>query len=164
VPRDRPAPPPFEPDWLERSLSRYLTAGLVFMAILVAGFGAYRAREPGLRADARRQQEVTYVQLGSKLFAGNCASCHGKNGVGADSPRLNAREFLSSTSDDQMRLIIAGGVSGTEMSTWSIDLGGTLTDQQISQIIAYMRAWEPDAPSVPDWRHGATTHEGAPGS
>ena len=162
MPRDRPLPPPFEPEWLERSLNRYLATGLVFMVVLVSGFGVYKAREPRLRADAKRQQQVAYVNLGTKLFAENCASCHGSNGVGAEAPRLNAREFLTTTSDDQMRLIISGGVSGTSMPTWSIDLGGTLTDEQISQVIAYIRAWEPSAPSVPDWRQGATTSEGAP--
>ena len=40
------------------------------------------------------------------------------------------------------------------MPTWSIDLGGSLTDQQIEQIVTYMRSWEPTAPSVPDWRAG----------
>jgi mono/diheme cytochrome c family protein len=160
VPRDRPIPPPFEPEWLERSLNRFLAAGLVFMTVLVAGFGVYRAREPTLRATARREQLVTYVTLGAKLYADNCASCHGKDGVGADGPRLNAREFLTETSDDQMRLLIAGGVSGTAMPTWSIDLGGTLTDQQIRQVITYIRTWERDAPSVPDWRQGDTTQGG----
>ena len=162
MPVERPAPEPFEPSWLERSLNRHLAAGLVFMAVLVVGFGVYRAREPHLRSTARREQQVTYVKLGRALFADNCASCHGKNGIGGDSPRLNAREFLTSTTDDQMRLIVAGGIAGTEMPTWSIDYGGTLTDQQISQIVTYMRAWEPHAESAPDWREGATTHEGAP--
>ena len=40
------------------------------------------------------------------------------------------------------------------MPTWSIDMGGSLTDQQIEQIVTYMRSWEPTAPSVPDWRAG----------
>ena len=47
-----PTPPPFEPAALERSLDRYLTSGLVFMVVLIAGFVAYRVREPTLRADA----------------------------------------------------------------------------------------------------------------
>ena len=46
MPRERPAPPPFEPEGLERSLDRYLVWGLVFMVVLTAGFVAYRVREP----------------------------------------------------------------------------------------------------------------------
>ncbi|MGZ4241073.1 MAG: c-type cytochrome, partial [Actinomycetota bacterium] len=62
---------------------------------------------------------------------------------------------LQSVSDEQMRLLISGGVSGTAMPAWSIDFGGTLTDEQIRQVITYIRAWQPTAPSVPNWRQGA---------
>lgn len=154
MPRDRPPPLEVEPSWLDRSLDRHLAAGLVFMVVLVAGFGIYRAREPDLRATAKSQERTEYVRLGSQLFANNCSSCHGDNGVGGDSPALNARAFLTSTSDDQLRILVSAGVPGTEMPTWGIDLGGSLTDQQIQQVVAYMRAWEPHAPSVPNWRDG----------
>lgn len=124
------------------------------MAVLIAGFGIYRIREPDLRATATRQERIEYAGIGKQLFSTSCASCHGDNGVGGDSPTLNAREFLTATSDDQMRMIVAAGIPGTEMPTWDIALGGPLTDQQIQQVVAYMRSWEPDAPSVPNWRDG----------
>lgn len=129
-------------------------AGLVFMAVLLAGFVVYKVREPGLREDATREQQITYTDLGRQLFDDNCASCHGDEGSGGAAPVLNAREFLSSTSDEQIRLLTSGGVSGTEMPAWSIDFGGTLTDEQIRQVVTYVRSLEPDAPSVPDWREG----------
>ena len=80
MPRERPRPEPFEPEALERSLNRYLVVGLVFMALLIAGFVAYRVREPTLRADATASQHQTYTKLGAKLFADNCAGCHGDEG------------------------------------------------------------------------------------
>ena len=154
MPRQRPAPVSVEPGWLERSLNRHLAAGIVIMAALVAAFVVYQIREPDLRATAEREQRVEYTKIGSQLFANNCASCHGDNGEGGDSPTLNAKEFLQSTTDERIRLITAGGISGTEMPTWSMDMGGSLTDQQIEQIVTYMRSWEPSAPSVPNWREG----------
>ena len=84
MPRERPRPEPFEPEALERSLNRYLVVGLVFMALLIAGFVAYRVREPTLRADATASQHQTYTKLGAKLFADNCASCHGDEGTGGE--------------------------------------------------------------------------------
>jgi mono/diheme cytochrome c family protein len=158
VPRERRAPEPFEETWLERSLRRHLMAGLVFMAVLLVGFVVYKAREPGLREDAAREQRITYTGLGLRLFDDNCASCHGEGGTGGDAPVLNAREFLASTADEQIRLLTSGGVSGTDMPAWSIDFGGTLTDEQIRQLVTYIRSLEADAPSVPEWR------EGRPGS
>ena len=108
----------------------------------------------GTPATARDEQVAEYTELGSQLFANNCSSCHGDHGEGEDAPTLNAKEFLQTTTDEQIRLITAGGITGTEMPTWSIDMGGSLTDQQIEQIVTYMRSWESTAPSVPDWRAG----------
>lgn len=149
-----PPPKPFEPEWLQRSLDRWYLCGLVFMAVLVVAFPLYRLREPSLRADALRSQQETYARIGTRLFAQNCASCHGDDATGDTAPTLNAKEFLSSTSDDQIRLLVSGGVSGTDMSAWSLDYGGPLTDEQVRQIGAYLRELEPDSPSVPDWRAG----------
>lgn len=154
MPRKRPAPVSLEPGWLDRSLNRHLAAGIVLMGVLIAAFVLYKFREPELRVTARGEQVAEYTELGSQLFANNCSSCHGDNGEGEDAPTLNAKEFLQTTTDEQIRLITAGGITGTEMPTWSIDMGGSLTDQQIEQIVTYMRSWESTAPSVPDWRAG----------
>ena len=140
MPHDRPTPPPFEPDELDRSLDRYLTAGLVCMALLIAGFIAYRVREPDLRATAQAEQTTTYTALGRDLFDKNCASCHGKGGNGGSGPVLNAKEFFKVTTDGQMSNLVAAGVPGSNMPAWSIDHGGALTDQQIAQLVTYVRS------------------------
>ncbi len=154
MPKERSSPPPFEPAELERSLDRYLIAGLVFMVILVAGFGVYRVREPTLRREAKAAQLSSYRDIGTQLFATNCSSCHGKGAVGGSAPVLNSQEFLKSTTDTQIANLVAGGVPGTEMPAWSLAFAGTLTDEQIQQIVVYLRSLEPTAPSVPAWRAG----------
>ncbi len=154
MPRDAPQPPPFEPAELERSLDRYLAWGLVFMVLLIAGFVAYRVREPDLRKEALRSQTTSYRAVGHKLFSSSCAECHGKQAQGASGPTLNAKEFLKTTTDAQMQLLISGGVSGSDMPAWSLDYGGTMTEEQVRQIVTYLRSLEPNAPSVPGWREG----------
>jgi len=156
VPRERPEPPAFEPEWLDRSLNRYLAAGLVFMVLLLAGFIAYRIREPGLRRDATRAQTASYTAIGRQLFSANCAQCHGKNGRGGGSaPTLNSSQFLKSTTDEQIVALVSGGVSGTEMPAWSLDYGGTFTAEQVRQVVTYLRSLERHAPSIAAWRQGA---------
>ena len=154
MPTTRPGPPPFEAKTLERSLNRYLAVGLIFMIVLIAGFIAYRVREPALRRDANTQQLASYRAIGAQLFDTNCAGCHGKNAVGGTAPVLNSQEFLKNTTDTQITNLIAGGVPGTEMPAWSLAFSGTLTDEQIHQITTYVRSLEPSAPSVPTWRSG----------
>src|SRR5438093_9555737 len=99
MPRDRPPPRQFEAEWLQRSLDRYYLAGLVFMAVLLAGFVVYKVREPALRAGALHQQQVTYVGLGSDLFSANCARCHGARAEAAtrrhSTPRSSSAASLT---------------------------------------------------------------------
>jgi hypothetical protein len=38
------------------------------------------------------------------------------------------------------------------MPAWWNEYGGPLTDQQIAEVVAYIRSWEKTAPSCPDWR------------
>src|SRR6266545_1524632 len=125
MPRDAPKPAAFEPEWLQRSLDRYYAWGLVFMVVLILGFVLYGIQEPSLRARAARDQQRTYARLGEGLFANNCAACHGRAATGGSAPTLNSKQFLTSTSDEQIR-----------------------------QLIAYLRSLEPNAPSVPNWRQG----------
>jgi mono/diheme cytochrome c family protein len=160
MPRDRPKPPPFEPEWLDRSLNRYLAWGLVFMILLLAGFVTYRVREPGLRKDAKRAQTTSYTAIGAQTFAANCAQCHGKDARGGGTaPTLNSSQFLKSTTDDQIFALISGGVSGTEMPAWNLDYGGTFTDEQVRQVVTYLRSLEPNAPSVQAWRQGGKARQ-----
>lgn len=157
MPRERPRPEPFEPASLDRSLNRYLTLGLVFMVVLIGGFVVYGIREPSLRRDAAASQRVEYTKLGHRLFNASCADCHGTNAEGgADAPTLHSKQFLGSTSDEQMRTLISGGISGTEMPSWGIEFGGTMTDEQVREIVTYLRSLEDGAPSIPRWRSGAT--------
>ena len=154
MPRERPSPPPFEPAELEHSLNVYMIWGLIFIVVLVAGFLAYRVREPTLRADAAASQKSSYIDIGTQLFATSCTSCHGKGGVGGSAPVLNAQEFLKSTTDDQIFALVSGGVPGTEMPAWNLAFGGTFTDEQVRQLVTYLRSLEATAPSVPTWRSG----------
>jgi mono/diheme cytochrome c family protein len=141
---------------LERGLDRQLVLGLLFGALLFAGFPLYAIREPKRLATARAAQHAQYLTLGTEQYALHCAGCHGEGARGGGAaPTLAAREFLSSVSDQQMRWLIAGGQPGTAMSAYHIDLGGPFTDQHVDEVVVYLRSLEPAAPSVPGWRAGA---------
>ena len=78
--------------------------------------------------------------------------CHGVNGEGVSGPSLNSQEFLTSTTDEQMDDIIRHGVQGSAMSAWWDGSGGSLSEQQIRDIVGYVRSWQPAAPSCPAWQ------------
>jgi len=153
--------PLFEPEWLERSLDRHYVIGLVFMVVLIAAFPMYRVIEPSLRTTALAKQIASYTVTGNSTFKTACAQCHGKDALGGGSaPTLNSKEFLGSISDSQMTSIIGTGVPGSSMSAWNQNYGGPLTQEQIREIVTYIRSLEPTAPSIPDWRKGVVATKG----
>jgi len=85
------------------------------------------------------------IARGDRLFSITCTSCHGTSGYGSPmAPALNNALFLSSTSDAQIRQIIAMGVPGTVMPAWS----SRLSDAQLNDMIAYLRSLAPTAPTI----------------
>jgi len=139
-------------DDLERSTNKTMFAGTILMVLLVLIFPLYISFEPTARTDARAKQKASLIDEGSVLFEQNCASCHGKNADGGDSPALNSKQFLKKVADKQIESIIAVGIPGTEMPPWSQDFSGALTSGQIKEITAYLRSLEANAPDRPDWR------------
>jgi mono/diheme cytochrome c family protein len=99
------------------------------------------------------------VANGRKIYAMACVACHGPEGRGAQlGPTLNAREFLAARTDAQLTLSIERGVVGTTMIAWAKARGGNLDDASIRDVVAYLRSWQPKAPSVPDWKTRRPTH------
>ena len=113
-------------------------------------------RLPGTRAQPAAEAAAAAADrrtrhIGTQLFATNCSACHGKGAVGGSAPVLNSKQFLKSTTDDQIHNLIAGGVPGTEMPAWSLAFGGTLTDEQIRpdhDVPALARAECPERPHL----------------
>lgn len=131
------------------------------LAIIIT-FQFYIWREPArIRADEEADRAFA-IGVGGTLYAGNCAACHGAMGEGGAGPALNSRELLKMVSDEALFSLARTGVPGTIMPAWGQDFGGPFTDQQVMQIVAFVRSWEPTAPEIepettePDPIRGAT--------
>jgi mono/diheme cytochrome c family protein len=138
---------------LEESTNKWMTAGLVIMALMVLVFPVYRFYEPSNREEARKSHVASLAEQGQAIYQLNCAACHGVSGEGGVGPALNAKQFLQSATDEQIDVLIAVGVPGSQMNAYSIDFGGPLTSEQIKAVTTFLRSLEPNAPDVPDWRN-----------
>jgi len=121
-------------------------SALTFVTVILFQF--YTWREPGRIQGAESLQHEAAVEAGAELFSENCASCHGKEGQGGVGPALNSRTLLKSTLDEVISSLIRTGIPGTQMPAWSQAYGGPFTDEQISQIVSFIRAWETTAPEI----------------
>jgi len=82
------------------------------------------------------------ANAGATVFKTNCVACHGKDGHGdgpasqtLEPPPANLVDLSKVAADDFLFWKISIGVSGTAMPAWK----GVLTDQQIWQVIAFIR-------------------------
>jgi cbb3-type cytochrome c oxidase subunit III len=126
----------------------YVSFALGVTIAILASFQLYIYHEPArIAKDVADQKQLDEFE-GNVVFSTYCSVCHGKQGEGVNAPALNNKGFLSSTDDDTIFSVISSGVPGTEMPAWNQVHGGPLTDQQVRQLVVFIRAWEPNAPDL----------------
>lgn len=137
---------------LDASTNRVMMWGASLLLLMAAAFPLYRWIEPTNRDEARDTQLTSLQEQGEELYGITCSACHGLSGEGGTAPALNSKQFLQAATDDQIELITAVGVPGTQMTAYSQDFAGPLTSEQIRAIAIFLRSLEETAPDNPDWR------------
>ena len=143
----------------------YITSAFGFTLAILVTFQTYIWREPVRIQRDEAIEKLAKEKAGREQYSQNCVSCHGQNGEGGVGPPLNERGLLVSTADEVFFSLIRTGVTGTLMPAWSQAFGGPFTDEQITQMVAFIRSWEPNAPLVevgviaPDSSRGALIYE-----
>jgi len=128
---------------MKKNLLFVLVLGALILAACGGGSDApaidpvpaeYAGKTSPLGADAATQ--------GKEVFTTNCESCHGPQGHGdgpagavLDPQPKNLPEFVPQVGDDYLFWRISTGKPGTSMAAWA----GVLTEEQIWQVIAYVR-------------------------
>ncbi len=155
----------FDDEQLEgRRLERFQLIGLGMLAISAVGLPLYWLHEPARQAGAVEDYDATFADWGSRDFATtadggfNCAGCHGgmkaQGGVAAytvqdpntgevkavnwAAPALNT--VLYRFSEEEVTYILTYGRPFSPMSAWGVAGGGPMDDQQISDLIAYLKS------------------------
>ncbi len=126
----------------------FVTAGLGLTLAILATFQVYLWREPARIQAVEAADRLAAETAGRTLYADNCADCHGENGEGKVGPALNSRELLKTTTNDTLFNLTRTGVPGTAMPSWGQPFGGPFTDEQVTQLVAFIRVWEPTAPEL----------------
>jgi len=96
------------------------------------------------------------IEHGRKLFAQDCAMCHGDHGQGGKgtgvtfsrprdlpilAPALNNAGFLASATDTMIKQTLLEGRAGTPMNPFK---GKKIKQQDINDIVSYVRSFEKD--------------------
>lgn len=150
----------------EENYTRYIVIGLALTIFMILSMAFYSLRESDRLAQAADHFTLERTARGAEIYREQCAACHGEQGEGGSGPALNNREVLKNTLDSVFFSVIRSGVPGTQMPAWSVDFGGPLTDEDVRDVVAFIRAWEPTAPEiqpeqfVPDPARGALLFSG----
>ncbi len=127
---------------------RHLWVGLALTLMIIAGLTFAWLSEPSRMAQAGAATNKAGVQLGRKVYVDNCTACHGTRGEGGVGLPLNSKALLTTATNDTLAAIISVGRPNTIMPAWAESNGGPLTDQDIRDVVSFIRAWEPNAPTV----------------
>jgi mono/diheme cytochrome c family protein len=144
-------------------LERAQLFGLACLVIIGVGLPLYWLAEPGREAGAITDFDEVYASRGEGLFAltaeggFNCAECHGglDGGVAPYTvsdpvtlkpvrsvswPAPALRYVALRMSDDQLRQVLTYGRPYSPMPAWGLAGGGPMNDQQIDNLIAYLKS------------------------
>jgi mono/diheme cytochrome c family protein len=76
---------------------------------------------------------------GATLYAANCAACHGAEGEGGVGNILQPNEFVQANTNAELVEFLQVGRAGTAMAGF----GTRLNEQEIADIVAHLRTWQP---------------------
>jgi putative heme-binding domain-containing protein len=144
--------------WLRRvSFSR---KGGIVLALAGAGLAGLLAMTMVVGADDKNPfaGDAKAAKLGEFQFRINCAFCHGLSGRGGGrGPDLTKAQKRHGNADADLFRTISQGVPGTAMPAGTNGgIGVGMTDEEIWQVIAYLRSVQVKAPEKPvgDAAHG----------
>ncbi|MBI5030869.1 MAG: c-type cytochrome [Chloroflexi bacterium] len=132
----------------KENYDRYVWIGLVLTLIVIGLMTFAWLGESARLVEAADTTSKAYVSHGRALYVDNCTSCHGTRGEGGAGNVLNSKALLTSATDDILFETIRAGRPNTTMPAWGQSNGGPLTDEDIRQVVSFLRAWEPTAPEI----------------
>jgi cytochrome c oxidase cbb3-type subunit 3 len=114
----------------------FLMALALLSLVVICGCNSAAGR-PAADSEVLRPNKVLNFNT---LYQQNCAGCHGEQGRGGAAIALNSPVYLEIADDATIRRITAQGVPGTAMPAFAQSSGGMLMDEQITAIVAGIRA------------------------
>lgn len=128
---------------IERIENRVLVGIVAFVGIMVL-VGWVAINENARMASFTRQYEARAIERGGHLFAANCATCHGADGLGINgrapglnNPALFGYDFLATWNDELESLSKEADQLEEEKTTLQAELAAPdLTDRRKAQIEA----------------------------
>ena len=90
------------------------------------------------------------IQVGAKVFASKCVTCHGPQGQGKIGPNLTDRTWILGAAPTRIYTTISeGGRAGKGMRAWSKELGPTEM-RKVAAFVLSLKGTSPPDPKAPE--------------
>jgi cytochrome c oxidase cbb3-type subunit 3 len=130
---------------------------------LVSQLGPLEANDETI---LRLSTDETWLPVGQSIFAGNCASCHGREGEGISAPNLTDDYFINVAEVKDIANIIEVGRKNGAMPAWR----NRLEPSEIIMASAYVASLRgknaagraPEGDKRPAWVHPTAQPAGSP--
>src|SRR5438094_5433991 len=119
---------------------RWIFSVLTVAVVCVAAVSLSAAQDPPAKNPLEGNADA--IRFGTGLYRARCADCHGMDARGVRAPDLT-QVWASGRTDDGLFKTVKNGVPGTEMPA----IGARMFDQEIWQILAYLRTLAASAPT-----------------
>lgn len=139
----------------------HMIVGLALTVAVTVGMSYAMVGETARMETKTAELQKQQLRRGRELYVANCNSCHGSRGEGVVGPSLNNKTLLKAASDKVLFEIVRVGRPGTNMPAWSQENGGPLTDEDIRNVVSFVKAWEKQAPVVQPDVYVPTASKGA---
>ena len=112
-----------------------MTRSMLLWAVLPMMLVSARIAAQNPIQDHPGQYDRADIEAGSRLYAGQCAPCHGPNGDMVASVDLRRGTFRTAVSDEDLARVLATGVPAAGMPAFA-----TLQSRETTAVIAFLRA------------------------
>ena len=112
-----------------------MTRSMLLWAVLPMMLVSARIAAQNPIQDHPGQYDRADIEAGSRLYAGQCAPCHGPNGDLVASVDLRRGTFKTAVSDEDLARLLATGVPAAGMPAFT-----TLQSRETIAVIAFLRA------------------------
>ena len=140
-----------------------VVVGTIAFMLTMMVLGYATLREPARLEEFTRAEVGRSIEFGAELFAGNCSTCHGVNGLAQECPgedscvglplndpglvcgdvsaRMKAMGWVG-TKKAFIQTTISSGRVGYIMSAWLDEFGGSLRPDQVRNLTDYVLNFE----------------------
>lgn len=145
-----------------KRVSRLLLAALVSSAVLALVIPIYYLSEAERQAEATESRVEFDIEEGHHWYEHfGCVDCHGVDAGGGGASFIEPRSGIDTTwaapslndvflryNEEEVRFWIVFGRNGTPMPAAGLEGGGSMTSQQVDQVIAFLRSVQVDQSEV----------------